>query len=519
MLNIPIRSGQATGELLAALAEQLAARGAHYTLAIVGGSALLAARLVSRATHDVDVLAIVEAERAPSAAEPLPAALLDACPTVARDFGLPLDWLNPGPTTLLDLGLPKASASARSAGPTAAASMFCSPHDLTRSISSSTPPSIRVPESTCRTCGHSHPPSRSCSPRPRGAGPKTPQRATTPYCNASSPISESTMELPRLNRELDELLVAFAWEEWAQMGLSATAKRRSRWAQDPEALIVFTLEVARSEPRLFDELLDWMLLSEPLLSVRRLRAMCIDDDDRALVNGTLAWLTAQRPRARLTGGAPAPSRSTLEPLFRLPALRATSTRVSLRQVWRDRRCSRRSSRVHRSRARRSTSRSVFARSLVWGSAQRSCEFSWASARRASLPRFSHTTSGYAKRNVHDALAGLSDAGVIFAVTVGGERRYTADRDAWAALLHCDPIELPAHRDWRELFAALRRLLRFTAQPELEDLSDYLIASRTRDLLEAIRPELAFAGIPTSIGRRPRESSATWRWSSSDCWQR
>ena len=115
------------------------------------------------------------------------------------------------------------------------------------------------------------------------------------------------------------------------------------------------------------------------------------------------------------------------------------------------------------------------------------------------------TSGYSKRNVHDALVGLSTAGVISAVTVSGERRYTADRDAWAALLHRDPTKLPTHRDWRELFAVLRRILRFTAQPELNDLSDYLIASRTRDLLEAIRPELAFAGIPTHIGQTPEEA--------------
>lgn len=111
-------------------------------------------------------------------------------------------------------------------------------------------------------------------------------------------------------------------------------------------------------------------------------------------------------------------------------------------------------------------------------------------------------SGYSKRNVHDALAGLSAAGVISAVTASGKQRYAADRGAWAALLHTNPKELPAHPDWRELLAALRQILRFTDQPGLEELSDYLIASRTRDLLEAIRPELAFAGIPMSISPTP-----------------
>ncbi len=67
-----------------------------------------------------------------------------------------------------------------------------------------------------------------------------------------------------------------------------------QWAQDPEALIVFTLEVTRDEPRLFDELLDWMLHNEPRLSVRRLRAMCLDESDRRLTDAAIRWLARHR---------------------------------------------------------------------------------------------------------------------------------------------------------------------------------------------------------------------------------
>jgi hypothetical protein len=105
MPNNPIESSQAADQLLDALGAQLAARDESYTLAVVGGSALLALGLVSRTTKDVDILAIVENHELVSA-QPLPAALLDAAHTVARDFGLSDDWLNPGPTSLLDLGLP-----------------------------------------------------------------------------------------------------------------------------------------------------------------------------------------------------------------------------------------------------------------------------------------------------------------------------------------------------------------------------------------------------------------------------
>jgi hypothetical protein len=92
-------------ELLSAVGEQLALRGERYTIAVVGGSALIALGLVSRVTRDVDVVAVLQDEELVSA-EPLPAGLLDAANVVARDFGLPSSWLNTGPASLFDLGLP-----------------------------------------------------------------------------------------------------------------------------------------------------------------------------------------------------------------------------------------------------------------------------------------------------------------------------------------------------------------------------------------------------------------------------
>ncbi len=129
------------------------------------------------------------------------------------------------------------------------------------------------------------------------------------------------MEISALSHHLNDRLVAFAWDEWAQMGLLATPHRRSPWAQDPEALIVFTLEVARADARLFDELMDWMLVNEALLSVRRLRAMCVDDTDRMLTAAALGWLARRRPRARLSspgdrGNRMTSATPTLQPLFR-----------------------------------------------------------------------------------------------------------------------------------------------------------------------------------------------------------
>lgn len=92
--------------LLDALGAQLAHAGAAYDLVVVGGSGLLALGLVTRPTRDVDVVALREDDTL-RPIDPLPEALRIARDRVARDFRLPEDWLNAGPASLLDFGLPE----------------------------------------------------------------------------------------------------------------------------------------------------------------------------------------------------------------------------------------------------------------------------------------------------------------------------------------------------------------------------------------------------------------------------
>jgi hypothetical protein len=61
--------------------------------------------LGDRPTQDVDVVAFVQEGKLVSAA-PFPEALEEAAERVADDFGLKRAWLNHGPTSLLDFGLP-----------------------------------------------------------------------------------------------------------------------------------------------------------------------------------------------------------------------------------------------------------------------------------------------------------------------------------------------------------------------------------------------------------------------------
>src|ERR1700733_14411792 len=93
-------------EALLTLGELLDTRKQRFEVIVIGGGSLLLMGLIRRPTKDLDVVALMQSSKL-SRAEPLPAPLRDAIADVASTLGLADDWLNPGPTSLLDHGLPE----------------------------------------------------------------------------------------------------------------------------------------------------------------------------------------------------------------------------------------------------------------------------------------------------------------------------------------------------------------------------------------------------------------------------
>ncbi|MCX6567328.1 MAG: hypothetical protein NTW38_13060 [Candidatus Aminicenantes bacterium] len=77
----------------------------HISLVVCGGSALISLGLVSRATKDVDVVALLDRGTLVSA-ETMSPVLIESAHLVSLELGLPEDWLNSGPTSILNENLP-----------------------------------------------------------------------------------------------------------------------------------------------------------------------------------------------------------------------------------------------------------------------------------------------------------------------------------------------------------------------------------------------------------------------------
>jgi hypothetical protein len=302
------------------------------------------------------------------------------------------------------------------------------------------------------------------------------------------------MTVAELRSDLQQRLAAFAWDQWAQMGISAPPRREDPWAADPEALLLLTFEVGRGEPRLFDEVLDWLAVNERSISVQRLRNLARDEADEALVDAVLGWLGEQRRRARFEARAASADEPQLffrdsnvpvaepDPAFLAQGFlrpgpeRSGGSQVPLRL--------------------RPINFAFRLRSLLGIGARAevmrillTIDAPWVNAQGLAA------MTAFNKRNVQEALNSLRDAEEISAHGLGNEQRFSAPLDRWRTFLELE--SLPTHVDWPQIFAAYRRLLRWLADPAHEELSDYMLGSKARTLVEEIRPDLSFAGIAIS----------------------
>jgi len=91
---------------LVMLGQRLSRSKQHYEIVAIGGASLVLLGYIDRTTKDLDLVAMMEAGRLISA-KPLPQGLLKEITEVGTALELGEYWVNAGPTSLLESGLPK----------------------------------------------------------------------------------------------------------------------------------------------------------------------------------------------------------------------------------------------------------------------------------------------------------------------------------------------------------------------------------------------------------------------------
>lgn len=299
--------------------------------------------------------------------------------------------------------------------------------------------------------------------------------------------------------EVAGALQAFAWSQWSQLGVSgAPPRQREERAMDPEALLLFTLEIGRRDPRLFDEVLDWLASNEPLVSVQRLRNLCLTADDRALADAALDW--AKRARGRHTSPPKRSFADTLKPVFTtvpLPSRDTLDPDFANHGFARSK--LKRSGKSQTPRLREPIGFAFRLRRLLGVGVRAEVLRVLLTIRAHQVPAKVITESAaFAQRNVREGLAQLHEAGVIASHSAG----YSANVVAWSEVLELDAApSLPLYFDWIPILRALSAIHRWLDTSDVDELSPYLLASRARTLVASIENDLQAAIAPVEVYAR------------------
>ena len=304
------------------------------------------------------------------------------------------------------------------------------------------------------------------------------------------------MPISEIREEVSQGLLDFAWRQWAQIGISATVRGADRWAVDPEALILFTIGIARRDPRLFDEMLDWMALNRELLSAQRLRNLAGRFPlPSGLVAAVTTWTRQTVPAGLLVSDQDAPAQDR-EPVFSPDVLSFVSQQdpVFAQHGF-----------IRPPAARTGKSQEPnpalpvnlsFRLRYLFGPGGRSevmrMLLTWPDGS-LDAARIADE-AGFAKRNVSDVLASLTASGVIKAAWSGNERRFTAYRERWTHLLDLAGPGMPSYVSWVHLLPAALQVSKWLNEKAETAESEYLMASQARSLVNRLTRDLEAAGI-------------------------
>ncbi|MBI2932082.1 MAG: hypothetical protein HYY16_10570 [Planctomycetes bacterium] len=307
------------------------------------------------------------------------------------------------------------------------------------------------------------------------------------------------MWLIEFRKRLEDALHRLLWRQWTQLGVLGSAEAKDPTLIDPEALCLVTLEATRTEPRLFDEVLDWLLTNGGAMDVQRLRNIVRQDAEYPgrLLAAVSSLLASKEPSAkwrRLATIQDGPFKP--EPLFLLgdeeltPRLNATDEHFAragyLRSPFKPRGLSRPVSTGARAALR-------FRLRGLFGIGIRAEAVGYLLTHEDGHAREIAQAICYSFPGVQQALREMATSGTMHVRRRGREKRYWIERDRWWSFLDQAPREMETSQlrwiDWVRSFRALAALLRFARRRDLEAATEYVQTSELRRLLTRIQADL------------------------------
>jgi hypothetical protein len=318
------------------------------------------------------------------------------------------------------------------------------------------------------------------------------------------------MSLKSFRERFLETVLSFLWREWSVLGAAGGARAVDRWAIDPEALLAYSQSFARYEPRLFDEILEWLVLNGRWIDLQRLRGIEKGrPEPHARLLGAVAEFLShtakgdRRKWMRLAQETGSPGASLEKALFLTkegrpyPPPKAAADEFRVRGFIRPPffpRGSARSVPVGSACTIRFLLRALF------GVGSRAECILYLLTHESGHPAEVARNLGISIRGVQDALIELSQSGLIL-TRVKGKRKteYWLSQDRWWEFIRgkgFDEADGPVWIGWIELLSGLANAWEVVDSGAASD-SQYMRSSILRESIDSISREIARSGLAAS----------------------
>lgn len=336
------------------------------------------------------------------------------------------------------------------------------------------------------------------------------------------------MSLKEYREQLLDRLLTFLWRQWSALGLLGESGGEEDWVIDPESLLVFSLEIARYEPRLFDEILAWLKINGQWLDTPRLRniiAACLRAETHRQGRGTNT--------ARLMGGVlqhlldnGGDTRKWQNLVYFCGKLSAQNSRKSEEALFRDK-----TGRAHpvtsKEKADPAFLKFGFNRPVLkiqkagketpvnaranlrfllrslFGVGGKSEIILYLLTHEGARPKEIADSIGLFWLGVHQTLLDLSKSGLVLIRRKGKKVDYWLSHRKWWEFISpaASDEARPKWLDWAAIFAALSNLWQTMDALAESDASEYMKSFRLQDSLELVATEFSRAGF--DVGNPPR----------------
>lgn len=309
--------------------------------------------------------------------------------------------------------------------------------------------------------------------------------------------------LTRSREQFIELILRFLWRQWSALGVAGHATSSDPWMIDPEALLLISTTFARHDPRLFDEIFDWLKQNGPWINLQRLARL---QKDHGIGERTVLAALAQHLAKDSTHfkwkiltwrAAQGPAKNGPEPLFPGIPLLGPPDEIFLRWGWLRAPATLRGM----SQVPRPDQPATFLIKLraLFGRMARAEVLGWLLTHDAGHAAEIASSVGYFPRSIQLVLNDLLVSGHVHAVRVGREKQFSIRHNEWKFLITwSDGAQFPRWVDWAPVFSALSIFFDALAQPGLDEHSDRFQAIQFREALDKATPALAQAGLPHQL---------------------